>query len=76
MEIEINTNMKNLEKFCDRLQARIYEISYDILYETANQCKAGKDVIPQDSCSWNGLQYLELAKMWLKDYNLWITTIE
>lgn len=74
--MEQNMDMENLEKVCDRLQTRIYEVSYDILYEIANACKAGKDIIPQDSCSWSGLQYLELVKMWLKDYDLWITSIE
>ena len=72
----MDLDIKNLEKFCDKLQTRIYEVSYDILYETANKCRAGEDAIPQDSVSWEGLQYLKLVKMWLKDYNLWITTIE
>ena len=74
--MEMNIDIENLEKFCNRLQTRIYEVSYDILYDTANKCKTDKDVIPQDSSSWTGLQYLELVKMWLEDYNLWIVTIK
>lgn len=74
--MEQNIDMENLEKVCNRLQTRIYEVGYDILYEIVDACKAGKDVIPQDSRSWGGLQYLELVKMWLKDYDLWITSIE
>ena len=68
-------NKNNLIVFCNRIQMRIYYLSWGILDEMDQRCRKDESIIPQDSDCWMSLKYLELIKSWLKDLNLWCPSV-